>query len=543
MATDRFPYSKFKAFSRFFTTYTGEYDRVASYFVGDYRDPRQRGQIALQVADQFEFRKELSEVLLEQNQSFRSGEASIQNIERLSGTEAVAVVTGQQLGLFSGPLYTLYKAITAIQLAKRIEQDTGRPAIPVFWLEGEDHDVEEVSSTSVFSGNEVQRIRYASSNDLSDSVPVSVGRIEFDGGITESIASLEKHLPPTDFRDALLRQVREAYKPGATFLDSFARLMVHFFKDEGLVFVSGDDVRLKRIARPIFQKELKEHAKSAKLLSNISKKLSDGYHAQVRSEPTNLFLNNGYGRRSLVADRNGFHLKGTDQRFELAELLDMLENHPEYFSPNVVLRPLFQDTVLPTAAYVAGPSEVAYLAQFKPIYEWAGVPMPIVYPRASITLVEPKIRKALEKYDTPVPAFEEQLDKMFHSFVVDAMEVDADAIFERAGRHIHDAVNTVGPAIEAVDQSMRQAGEATRTALMKEWNRLRDRVVKAEKRRHDQTRAKLTKTQSHLFPDGGLQERLISPLYFMNKYGADLVERLLKEVDLDTTEHQVLNLG
>lgn len=542
MAVDRLPYSKFKSFSRFFSAYTGEFDRVSSYFVGDYRDPRQRGQIAMQVADQFEFRRELTEVLLEQSQSFRSGEASIRNIDRLSGTDAVAVVTGQQVGLFSGPMYTLYKAITAIQLARRIEEDTGRPTIPVFWLEGEDHDLEEVSSTAVFADNEVQRIRYASANSLTSSAPVPVGRIVFDGGITESIASLENLLPPTEFRESLLREVREAYHPGATFLDSFARLMGHFFKDEGLVFVSGDDTRLKRLALPVFQKELKEHAKSAKLLVDISKKLSDSFHAQVRSDPTNLFLINEDGRHSLVAEKDEFHLKGMDERFDLIELLDTLENRPESFSPNVVLRPLFQDSVLPTAAYVAGPGEIAYLAQFKPIYEWAGVPMPIIYPRASITLVEPKIRKALEKYDVRVPAFEEQLDKMFHSIVVDAMDIDTDAIFERAGRHIHDAVNTIGPAIEAVDQSMRQAGEATRTALMKEWNRLRDRVVKAEKRRHEQTREQLAKTQTHLFPDGGLQERLMSPLYFMNKYGTDFVDRLLGEIDLDTTEHQILSL-
>ncbi len=540
MTLDRLPYSDFKSFSRLFTAYAGDFDSVSGYFTGDFRDPRQRGQIAKQVSDQFDHRKELASVLADQNNSYGAGPATLRNIDRLAGAEAVAVVTGQQLGLFTGPMYTLYKALTTVQLARQIEKESGRPTVPVFWLEGEDHDFEEVASVAIQGRDGVQRITYAS-NDANTN-PTPVGRIAFDQSIEEAVDQLDELLPGTEFHDAIMKTVQEAYTPGTTFLIAFAKILGLLFEDEGLVFVSGDDPRLKKLAQPLFRKELKEYSKTAALLKETSNKLEKSYHAQVQSSPTNLFLITDTGRHSLVADGNEFRLKGTDISYSQDELLSMVDENPESFSPNVVMRPIVQDSILPTAAYVAGPGEVAYYAQFRSIYEWAGVPMPIIYPRASVSLVEPGIAKVLDRYSLSIPSFEQDQEKIFHAIVVDAMDIDAEAIFERAGQHIHDAVNTVSPAIEAVDASLKKTGEATRTALLKEWGKLKDRVVKAEKRRHDQTHNQLTRTRTSLFPENILQERCISPLYFMSKYGTDLVTRLMSEIELDTTSHQVLSL-
>ena len=540
MALERLPYSEFKSFSRLFTTYTSDFDSVAGYFSGDYRDPRQRGQIAQQVADQFNHRRQLVEVLSDQNKSYGAGEATLRNIERLAGSDAVAVVTGQQLGLFTGPMYTLYKTLTAVQLARQIEEESGRPTVPVFWLEGEDHDFDEVASVAVAGSDGIHRLKYSSVHSDGNSVPV--GRITLEESIKEVVGQLDELLPGTEFHDGILKMVRDAYRPNATFLTAFTRLMGSLFEDEGIIFVSGDDPRLKKIAGPVFRKELKEHAKTSALLKETSSKLEESFHVQVQSSPTHLFLLNETGRYSLVAEGNDFRLKGTDIRYTRDELLLMVDENPESFSPNVVLRPIVQDSILPTAAYVAGPGEVAYFAQFRSIYEWASVPMPIIYPRASVTLVEPSIAKVLDRYSLSIPSFEKDLEKLFHGIVVDAMDIDAEAIFERAGQHIHDAVNTVSPAIEAVDASLTKTGEATRVALMKEWGKLKNRVVKAEKRRHDQTQNQLTRARNSLFPENILQERCISPLYFMNKYGTDLVSRLMREIELDTTSHQVLTL-
>jgi len=318
--------------------------------------------------------------------------------------------------------------------------------------------------------------------------------------------------------------------------------MARLFAGTGIVFVSGDDARLKKMARPVFRKEIKEFEKSAKLLLASSMKLDETYHVQVKSRPTSIFLMTKQGRKAVRVDEAGDQFVCGDDTYTREELLALLDSNPEMFSPNVVLRPIVQDTILPTAAYIAGPGEIAYFAQFRSIYEWAGVPMPIIYPRASVTVLEPKIQKILNQLELSIPDFENSLDKMIQSNVLASMDIDAEAIFSRAAQHLHDAINTVAPAIESVDKSLVKTAEATRAGLMKEWYRLRDRVIKAEKRRHDQTHDKMRRTQANLFPSGGLQERLISPLYFANKYGLDFVTRLLHEIQLDTTEHQVILL-
>lgn len=542
MATERISFSDISSFSRLFSTYTAEFSPLASFFAGDYRDPRQRGQISRQVADKYSFRNELVEVLTEQNTGFGVSTQTLANIERLSDHTAVAVVTGQQLGLFGGPLYTLLKTITTIQLARRLESEAGRPVVPVFWLEGEDHDIAEAASSYVLEGNERRRLEYSGKGASSQAAPHPVGRLKFDKSISRLADQLEEWLPPTDFRADLMEAVRGSYLPGKTFMESFAGLMIRLFSEYGLVFISGDDPRLKRGGIPLFRKEIREPLRSAELLNGTSSRLEDGYHVQIRTQPCNLFLLTDSGRRSLQLNGDRFTLKGGQEEYSEADLLSMLEETPEVFSPNVVLRPLLQDTILPTAAYVAGPGEIAYFAQLRPLYEWANIPMPIIYPRASVTLVEPRIGKILDRHESPISVFEQPLDKLFHEMVLGTMEIDPDQIFNQAGRHLHEAVDSVKPVIELVDSSLEKAGEATRAALLKEWGRFRDRVIKAEKKRHDVLRNQLDKAKSTLFPDGVIQERQISPLYFLNKFGMDLVDRLVDEIELDTSSHQVIRL-
>ena len=169
----------------------------------------------------------------------------------------------------------------------------------------------------------------------------------------------------------------------------------------------------------------------------------------------------------------------------------MLDTDPKCFSPNVVLRPMMQDALLPTAAYVGGPGEVAYFAQFKPLYEWAGLPMPIIYPRASVTVAETKVKKVLDKYALDVDDFGEDLDRLFQRVVLQQMDVDVEAMFKQAGAPLHQAINTLKPKIEQIDRTLVRTAEATRAVLVKELEKLKRRVVRAEKQNHDQVRARL----------------------------------------------------
>ncbi|WP_456428386.1 bacillithiol biosynthesis cysteine-adding enzyme BshC [Rhodocaloribacter sp.] len=538
----RVPLTAMRAFPALFEQYCADYDALAEYYAGDFRSAGARAEAAARAAAHPRDRDALVEVLLDQNARWGLDEATRANIEALRDPEAVAVVTGQQVGLLTGPLYTPYKTITAIQLARRLREETGRPVVPVFWLEGEDHDFDEVAGVRLLHRNEPVEVRYAGHTPPEGGNLGPVGRLVLTERITDVLDAVEERLAPSDFKAGLMAKVRDAYHPGTTLLDAFARLMRAFFPDEGLVFLSPDDRRLKRLTAPLFRREIEDYGTALERFEAVSARLAERFHAQVHVRPTNLFLLEAGRRYAVDAEGDRFRLRGTAHLLTKDALLDRLRRHPECFSANVVLRPLMQDTLLPTAAYVAGPGEVSYFAQFKPMYAWAGLPMPVIYPRASVTLVEPKVKKVLDRHPVDVPDFGEEHDRLFRRVVLDEMEVDIEAAFRASARHLHEAVNTFKPVVEQVDRSLGKAAEAARVALMKEFTRLKERAVKAEKRHHDTLRAQLDKAQANLFPDGKLQERVVSPLYFLNKYSLDLLENLLVTLSLDTTEHQIVEL-
>lgn len=536
-------YTSLASFSDLFTAYCTDFEALSPYYAGDFRSAADRARIATQVAAHSRDRDTLFEVLLEQNEAWGLDAKTRANIEALRDPASVAVVTGQQVGLLTGPLYTPYKTITAIQLAKQLAAETGSPVVPVFWLEGEDHDFAEVQSAQLLRGNAVQKLTYTGHTLPEDGTNLGpVGRLAFTEQIADVIAEVAAILPPTDFNPGVMAAVRAAYQPGITFRDAFAMLMRAFFPNAGLVFISPDDARLKQLAAPLFRREIADYETSHARLETVSTTLEENFHAQVRTRPTNLFWVDEAGRYPIDAEGGGFSLRGRELTFSRQELLDHLAAEPHRFSPNVVLRPLMQDTLLPTAAYIAGPGEVAYFAQYKPIYDWAELPMPIVYPRASVTLVEGKVQKVLDRYDLTLGNLEIELDKLFRQYVLDNMDVDVDYLFKEAAIPIHQAINALKPQIESIDPSLGKATEATRAMLMKELDRFKGRVVKAAKRNVDQVRNQFAKAQDNVLPGGKLQERSLSSLYFINKYGLSFFEELIDVLLLDTTAHQTIQL-
>ena len=339
-----------------------------------------------------------------------------------------------------------------------------------------------------------------------------------------------------------MEAVRAAYRPGTTILDAFARLMRSMFRGSGLVFISPDDARLKRQVAPLFEREIRETQLIADDLRSVSEKLRGDYHAQVTVRPSNLFLIDSQGRHPVDAEDGSFRLRGNGASRSAQELLETLEREPESFSANVVLRPLMQDWLLPTAIYVAGPSEIAYFAQFKPVYERAGLPMPAIYPRASVTIVEGKVRKVLDEYGLSVGDLDDDLETLFQRVLRERLGSSTDVQFDAAAAHLHEAINQLKPFLKEVDPTLVKSAEATRAVLLKEFDRFRHRVIKAEKRNHEQVRAKLDKAQLNLFPGGKPQERAISVLYFLNKYGPEFIRELEGALSLDTGSHQVLNV-
>lgn len=538
----RVPFAQMPGFSALFATYCTDYERLGGFYSGDWRSPAARREAAVRAAEHPRDRALLADVLLDQNERWGLDAATRANIDALRSPDSVAVVTGQQVGLLTGPLYTPYKTLTALQLVRRLADETGRTVVPVFWLEGGDHDFEEVAHVNLLHHNAVVPLAYEGHTLPEEGNLGPVGRLILTDDIARVVDQVDETLPPTDFKAALMEHLRAAYRPGTTLLDAFAQFMRALFPDAGLVFMDPDDVRLKRMVAPLFRREIEDYATASDRLSAVSAVLEQDFHAQVRTRPTNLFLCDGEGRHPIDAEDEHFRLRGKDRTFSRNELLILLDNDPKCFSPNVVLRPLMQDGLLPTAAYVGGPGEVAYFAQFKPIYDWAGVPMPVIYPRASVTAIEAKVQKVLERYPVDVADFAEDLDRLFQRIVLEEMEADVEAMFKEAGQHLHRAINDLKPKIEQVDRTLVRTAEATRAAFVKELEKLKGRVVRAEKQNHDQVRAQLAKAQTNLYPGGSLQERSLSVLYFVNKYGLGFLAMLGEHLALDTAEHQIVAL-
>ena len=558
----RLPFARFeRSFSSLFRAYCAGDAALADHYAGDPWDPDARAAAAQRAADAASDRDTVANVLEAQNAAFGAkgamSEKTRAHLDALRDPEGVAIVTGQQVGLFTGPLYTIYKTLTALQLAERLREETGRPVAPVFWLAGEDHDFAEAAGTHLLRRNELVEVRLPQPTpDGRNGGPV--GERVFKKEMQEALDEVDALLPNSDFKPPVMDALRSAYAPGTPLLPAFGYLLRALLLEAGLVFINPNDRRLKALAAPLFRKEIEAPRASPQQVTEAGQRLEEkGYHAQISARPSNLFLLEEEGRLPLdLVDAAGgddasedemFSLRGTGRSFSKGELLALLEEAPERFSPNVALRPLMQDRLLPTAAYVAGPSEVAYFGQLKAVYDHFGqdgnVEMPLIYPRASVTLVESKVAKVLGKFGLDTADLEGDLERLFQEIVERDMEVDLDAAFRNAQPPIHQALNDLKPEVEAVDRTLGQSIEAARAEVAGTLEELKAKALRAEKRSQDEVRAQLQKARANLFPGGAPQERVVSVLYFLNKYGGPaLLGDLRAALSLDTRAHQIVSL-
>jgi bacillithiol biosynthesis cysteine-adding enzyme BshC len=531
-------------YSDLFFDYLSSAPAVEPFFRRSFRSPDAYGAVIEEITRRSPDRKTLVAVLRDQNIAFGAGPATLAAAGLLAHPTTFAVVTGQQVSLFGGPLYTLYKTITTIKLARSLK---GRyPAydfVPVFWLEGEDHDFEEMHHTNVLNAeNTVVPLAYLPGGVMPERNVGAVGEMVFDETLTQTMAALTAALPPTEFTAPLLQRLQAAYRPGTTFTHAFAAWMLELFGSDGLVFISPQDVRLKRILSPLFQQEVRTFPRSSQLVIERSAQLEERYHAQIKAKSLNLFLFHKGGRYLIEPRENDFSLKGTRHFFPPEELARIAAEQPELLSANVILRPLAQDTLLPTVAYVAGPSEVAYHAQLGPVYDDFGVPQPIVFPRASATFVEGRTQRAMEKYDIQLIEFFGDLQRVSNRVLESIAEIKLDALFERAGGQFHAAFNELRFALKEVDPTLVGAIETVTGKFEGTLATLKEKALVAQKRRNETAMRQIEKTANGLLPSGGLQEREINLLTYLDKYGPDLVGRLLTELDIELFKHQILTL-
>ena len=459
-------------------------------------------------------------------------------LDRLADPRAVAVVTGQQVSLFGGPLYTLFKAATALALARRAEAVTGRPAVAVFWMATEDHDVAEVDHV-YFGATGLHLPPIPRAPGALNAGPA--GRLVLPDAITATVEAAARALPAAPYAAAVAAALRAAYAPGTTLADAFGRLTRWLFAGTGLVLLDPDDPALKALAAPLLARAATEGGAVATVRAAGERLAAAGLHAQIPDPtPPGIFLLDGRGRLGLVPDGpddrpGGYHVRITGARLSTAELARIAHDDPARLSPSVTLRPTMQDLLLPTVAYVGGPGEVAYWLQLRGVYAWAGVPMPVVYPRASATLLDARTRRALARVGLAPEAVAGSADALF------ARRAAHDPALDAAFGGARAALAAVATS-RALDPTLDRSAAAALTKATRALDRLHEKAVRAERRGQADLRRAAEHVVAHLRPGGVLQERVLSPLPFRARYGPAFVAHLVDALPLVPTAHAVVEV-
>ncbi|MFB3854316.1 MAG: bacillithiol biosynthesis cysteine-adding enzyme BshC [Vicinamibacterales bacterium] len=460
----------------------------------------------------------------------------------LANPEAVAVVTGQQAGLFGGPLYTLLKALTAIEMAKRVSREHGVPSVAVFWVESEDHDWDEIDSCAVLDADlQKRRIRLARPPGAG---VMPVAWLRLDEGVSAALEALAATLRPTDFTAELLSGLRKAYRPGVGVADAFARWLDASLGDLGLVVFDASDPAAKPLVRHVYLQEIEQPGRASRLASEAGERLSSlGYHAQVVHDSTSVALFRiapGAGRQPIRLDGNGFAVG--EARIGRDELVREVEADPAAFSPNVLLRPLVQDTLFPTVAYVAGPNELAYLGQMKGVYEAFGVPMPLMALRAAATILDSAAARFVARYDVPLPALAPDDEAALNRLLERQLPGSVEEAYREARSAVESRMEALISSVPAIDPTLEGAARSALGRMRHDLDTLHAKIIHAAKRRHETLRRQFRRTRAQAFPGDEPQERVIGWVYFLNQYGPALIDTLAAEIPAAGGRHLVVRI-
>jgi bacillithiol biosynthesis cysteine-adding enzyme BshC len=422
----------------------------------------------------------------------------------------------------------------------RALSEQGLEAVPVFWLATEDHDLAEVNHCFVQDREGVpRRLQYSEAPVVQNS---PVGALKLAEAIRATVDSLQALLPESRAAAELIAVLKECYQPGVSLGSAFGGLMARLFADYGVVLVDPLDARLHRLSAGVFRTAIESAPAIVEDLLERNRRLLDaGYHAQVRvAENTCLLFLYADGQRTPLRLEDGGFVSSLGQSYSTKELMELLEQQPELFSPNVLLRPVMQDALLPTVAYVGGPSEVAYLAQAAPVYQRALGRMPVIFPRASFTILDPVSNRLLSKYGlsvTDVFSGKQALrEKMAARFLPEGLT----DLFAKASAGLQENLEAIQKGLAKLDPTLVDAAANSGQKMQYQLTNLERKAAAAVQSRSDLVERDASRLENNLYPEKMLQERLYSGISFLARYGTPLLNQLYEQIQLQSVDHQIL---
>jgi len=530
-----FPFRQVPHGTRLFLDYLDRAPAVQPFYPRSVKFLEWASDEAPQVKYPPERRRQVAEILKSQNQDFGASARTLENISAFANG-ALALVTGQQVGLFGGPAFSLYKALSAIKLTEEARR-LGLNCVPVFWLATEDHDLEEVNNSRLLSAeNQLERV--STTSRAVEDAPVA--SVRFSDEISQVVERTQELLGESE-ATALLR---ECYRPGESFGSAFAKLFARLFADFGVILLDGSDPALDQIAAPLYREVIERAPELNRVLLERDQQLqSAGYHQQVRitDSSTPLFLMNEGSRIPLHLSGPGKFVAGK-RELSSKELHDIAGSSPQSFSPNVLLRPLVQDYLLPTLSYVGGSSEVAYFAQVGALYEALLGRVTPTLPRFSATLIEVKPQAVLEHYKLSFSDLLRGPEALRETIGSRLLDQSLQNSFEHASVAVERSMQTIQDALARLDQTLVESAVNAKSKMMHQLESLRSRAARAELRQSEVIERKTRLLSNVLYPDKTLQEREIAGISLIARHGRELLSALLGQIHPDCVDHQLITL-
>jgi bacillithiol biosynthesis cysteine-adding enzyme BshC len=467
------------------------------------------------------------------------------NIELLRKDHVVAVVTGQQAGLFGGPLYTLYKALSAVRLAEELTA-TGVTAVPVFWMATEDHDFEEVSTSYFLDASDtVYRSHYEPDSYI---LNTPVGKVEIDHSISEVIDRLLGALPLTGFTARVRNLIESFWQSGHTFGGAFGQTVSEMLSEYGLIMVDPMNPVLKGLASPLYVNAIDRSEEIISCIRHRDEQLkNDGFHSQVLVDEAYfpLFWHDEAGARIALkrTDEGSYRAKGQKDELSRDQLLSQAQEAPERFSPGVMLRPAVQDHLLPTVAYFGGGAEISYFAQNSVVYEVLDRPVTPIFHRQSFTIVEPKARKTMDKLSLGYGDLFKRREAVTTEWALANMDTSTVDVFSTAEQTLDTELRRMGEHLSKIDSTLLDNLEKRRRKMLYHVGAIKNKALTALSRKNGDAERRITDLFNVVMPNGSLQERTINAFSFINKYGPNFVKWVYDAVDLSDKRHRFLEIS
>lgn len=521
--------------TRLYSSYLQDFQSVARFY-GHPPALDSVKHVAVEVHPNLDARGKIAEILRAQNRAFGADSSVDSALDRFA-SGAAAVVSGQEVGLFSGPSFTIYKALTALRLAEELSS-SGTPAVAIFWLATEDHDLAEINHCFWPSRDGIEKIELP----FSDYEGRSAGVVPLGGIVLDAVARVTAKLegPAADpIRSAL----SSSYQPSETYGSAFAKLFARLFAGRGLILLDPISEGLHRLAGPLYRAALERHSELNEQLLERSRELERAdYHAQVKvaEDSVPLFVNLD-GKRVPLRARNADFTAGR-RSFSFSALSDLLAASPLDFSPNALLRPVVQDGLLSTVAYVAGPSEIAYFAQASVYYAALLGRMPVVLPRASFTLVNAHTVRLLRKYDLQFSDVLRGTAGLREKMEGALLPKTLTRRFDRGEKSLQKMLAELREQVTHLDPTLGGAMDTAETKMLFQFSKLKEKVGRALALRSSILDAHQRELIDHLYPHGELQERSHCFLPVLAAQGVELLEELTRRIKIGGAQHQVLYL-